>query len=137
MAHMNFLNVGCGDKFHPSWTNIDMRSGSPHVQAHDLRNGIPFPQNTFDVIYHSQVLEHFQPSKASDFIRECFRALRPGGIIRTVVPDLENIAKEYLRLLQANIDTPNPLIEANYDWILLELYDQSVRNKSGGEMQRT
>ena len=136
MAPLNYLNVGCGDKFHSSWTNIDMRSNSPHVKAHDLRNGIPFPENTFDVIYHSQVLEHFQPSQASFFIRECFRTLRPGGILRTVVPDLENIASEYLRLLKANIDRPNPLAEANYNWILLELYDQSVRNKSGGEMQQ-
>lgn len=54
--------------------------------------------------------------------------------MRVVVPDLENIVCEYLKYLHENIDNPNKLAEANYDWILLEMYDQTVRNYSGGQM---
>ena len=62
------------------------------------------------------------------------RVLRPGGILRVVVPDLENIASEYLKLLHENLRAPTEQSSANYDWMLLEMYDQTVRNHSGGQM---
>lgn len=113
-----------------------MKPTSPHVQAHNLLQGFPFPSDHFDVVYHSQVLEHFPKEKAPAFMAECYRVLRPGGVLRVVVPDLENIAKEYLRHLAACVEDPNAVNSANYDWIMLELYDQTVRNYSGGEMAK-
>jgi len=134
MKKINYLNVGCGNKYHKDWINIDMVSDSPDVKATNLIKGIPYPDNTFDVVYHSQVLEHIPKEKALDFIKECYRVLKPGGIIRVVVPDLENIVDEYRKFLNENIDNHNDISEANYDWILLEMYDQTVRNYSGGQM---
>jgi predicted SAM-dependent methyltransferase len=128
------LNVGCGTKFHPDWTNVDMASYSPEVKVVDLTKGIPFHDNSFDVVYHSQVLEHIPKEKATDFVEECYRVLKPGGIMRIVVPDLENIVDEYKRLLNENLENPTDLSQANYDWIMLEMYDQSVRHYSGGLM---
>jgi predicted SAM-dependent methyltransferase len=126
--------VGCGNKFHKEWVNVDMSSNSPHVKSYNLLKGIPFPNDQFDVVYHSQVLEHFPKEKAPYFVRECLRILKPGGIIRVVVPDLENIVGEYIKHLNENIRNPSSQSEANYDWILLEMYDQTVRNYSGGQM---
>ncbi len=134
MAKLNYLNAGCGNKFHPDWHNVDMTSDSPDVLAANLLNGIPFPDNRFDVVYHSQVLEHFPKEKAGGFLKECYRVLKPNGIIRVVVPDLENIVNEYSKLLKENIEHSGELSAANYDWIMLELYDQTVRNYSGGQM---
>lgn len=134
MSKLNYLNVGCGNKFHKEWVNVDMASCSPYVESYNLLKGIPFPDDRFDVVYHSQVLEHFPKEKASDFMNECFRVLKPGGTIRVVVPDLENIVTEYINNLNENINNPSKHAEANYDWILLEMYDQSVRNYSGGQM---
>ena len=134
MEKLNYLNVGCGSKFHNNWVNVDMVSTSPDVIATNLIKGIPFPNNTFDVVYHSQVLEHIPKSDASGFIRECLRVLSPGGIVRIVVPDLENIVDEYKKCLQENLNNPTELSEANYNWVLLEMYDQTVRNYSGGQM---
>jgi len=134
MSKLNYLNVGCGNKFHKEWINVDMVSNSPHVKTYNLLKGIPLSSDKFDVIYHSQVLEHFPKEKAPDFIRECFRILKPGGIMRVVVPDLENIVNEYTKHLNENINNPSKQVEANYDWILLEMYDQTVRNNSGGQM---
>jgi predicted SAM-dependent methyltransferase len=113
-----------------------MCSSSPYVQAHNLLNGLPYKDNQFDVVYHSQVLEHFPKERAADFLRECFRVLKPGGILRVVVPDLENIAGEYLRRLRENIENPGEQSIANYEWILLEMYDQTVRNYPGGQMAK-
>lgn len=134
MSKLNYLNIGCGTKFHKDWTNIDMASDSPYVMQYNLLNGLPFEDEKFDAVYHSQVLEHFPKDKALDFIRECYRVLKPSGIIRIVVPDLENIIDEYQGHLKKNLDSPNEISKANYDWILLEMYDQTVRNYGGGQM---
>ncbi|GAB3993196.1 hypothetical protein GCM10028807_27850 [Spirosoma daeguense] len=129
-----FLNVGCGSKFHKDWVNIDMVASHPTVIEHDILSGLPFPENHFDVVYHSQVLEHIPKEKSEDFIEECFRVLKPNGIIRVVLPDLENIVKEYQKYMQLCVTEKTQIAEANYDWILLEMYDQTVRNKPGGQM---
>lgn len=50
-----------------------------------------------------------------------------------MIPDLENIAREYLKWLEL-AESGRDKAEANYDWILLELLDQMARNYSGGEM---
>jgi predicted SAM-dependent methyltransferase len=134
MEKLNYLNVGCGNKFHRAWVNVDMVSNSEYVMAVNLLKGIPFPSDQFEVVYHSQVLEHIPKEKAHDFIKECYRVLKPGGILRVVLPDLENIVNEYKRLLQENLERPTATSAANYDWIMLEMYDQTVRNHSGGQM---
>jgi predicted SAM-dependent methyltransferase len=133
---LKYLNVGCGSKFHKDWVNVDMTSDSKHVIAVNLINGIPYPDNSFEVVYHSQVLEHIPREKAQNFIKECYRVLKPGGIIRIVVPDLENIVDEYKKLLKENIENETELSAANYEWIMLEMYDQTVRNYTGGQMAK-
>ncbi len=134
MENVNYLNVGCGNKFHRAWTNIDMVSGDPAVRAANLIEGIPCETGTFDVVYHSQVLEHIPKENAPAFLAECLRVLKPGGILRVVVPDMEDMAREYLRLLDLNLSQPTPKSAADYDWLMLEMYDQVVRNHTGGAM---
>ena len=132
---MKLLNLGCGNCFHKDWINIDFVSNNEHVAQYNLLKGIPFKDNSIDVVYHSHVLEHFSRKDGENFIKECHRVLNKGGIIRVAVPDLESIAKEYLSNLElankGDVDAAN-----NYNWIKLELLDQMVRNKSGGEMAK-
>ena len=130
---MKYLNLGCGAAFNEEWTNIDFVSTGKDVIAHNLLAGIPMPDNTFEVVYHSHVLEHFPKEKALYFIRECFRVLKPGGIIRIAIPDLEQIAIHYLKEMTLALNG-NGESARNYDWMMLELYDQAVREKTGGEM---
>lgn len=134
---MKFLNLGCG--FHysnlPEWTNIDFVSSGKRVISHNLLDGIPFNDETFDLVYHSHVLEHFSKEDGKNFIMECFRVLKPAGIIRIAVPDLEKIVRNYLKFLEFGLSNPDDKMErANYEWMLLEMYDQTVRNFSGGDM---
>ena len=53
--------------------------------------------------------------------------------MRVVIPDLERIAKVYLQALERALNGDEEW-KHNYEWILLELYDQTVRECSGGEM---
>jgi predicted SAM-dependent methyltransferase len=131
--YKTYLNIGCGNYYHKDWTNIDFVSKSKDVVAHNLLNGIPFPDYNFDVVYHSHVLEHFQQKDGEKLIQECFRVLKKGGIIRIAVPDLEVICKEYLKHLDKALKKEEQS-QFDYEWIKLEMYDQTIRNKSGGAM---
>lgn len=132
---MKLLNLGCGFKFHRDWVNVDFVKTGEEVIAYNLSKGIPFPDSSFDVVYHSHLLEHFSKQEAVEFIKECHRVLTEKGIIRIAVPDLETIVKEYsLNLEKAIKDEPNA--SDDYEWIMLELFDQLTRNYSGGEMAR-
>lgn len=130
---MRYLNLGCGNRFHQDWINVDLTSTSESVIAHNLTQAIPFPDEYFDVVYHSHLLEHFSKADAESFLIECCRVLRPQGVLRVVVPDLEQIAKYYLTSLEKAIAGSSEWV-SNYEWILLEMYDQTVRNYPGGEM---
>jgi predicted SAM-dependent methyltransferase len=127
------LNLGCGNKYHPDWINVDFHSTGKGVIAHNLTEGLPFEDNSFDVVYHSHLLEHFPRRHTPVFLRECFRVIKDGGIIRVVIPDLEQIAKYYLSLLEKSLQGDKDA-RKQYEWIMLELFDQMVRNVSGGEM---
>jgi SAM-dependent methyltransferase len=130
---MRYLNLGCGQRFHSDWENLDFLPGGPGVHAHDLRKGIPFPDLSFDVVYHSHVLEHFSKADGMQLLRQCHRVLRAGGIVRVAVPDLEQIARLYLEALNKSLDGDRAW-QSRYDWMLLEMYDQTVRDVPGGEM---
>lgn len=130
-----YLNLGCGTRFNTQWINVDFIEAGNGVIVHNLLDGLPFDDNTFEVVYHSHVLEHFPKGDALKFIKECYRVLEPNGIIRIAVPDLEQIVANYNRLLTlGKADLDNKEIRADYDWIIIEMYDQTVRDKSGGEM---
>jgi predicted SAM-dependent methyltransferase len=130
---MKCLNLGCGWRFHPGWENLDIHPVAAEVKAWDLHRDLPYPEATFDVVYHSHVLEHFSRGDGLCLLQRCFRVLRPGGTIRVAVPNLENIARLYLEALDKSL-SGDPVWRQRYEWILLEMYDQTVRETSGGEM---
>jgi predicted SAM-dependent methyltransferase len=133
MLNMKLVNIGCGYIAHPDWINLDIAPATPIVKSFDLRRGLPEASGTIDVCYSSHVLEHLLTPEAQFLVQDCFRVLKPGGILRLVVPDLENIVREYLRCLDmVDFDQEN----WDYHWMTLELLDQLVRHHQGGEMAR-
>lgn len=127
------VNIGCGPVFHPDWINLDLVSHSAEVVAHDLTRGLPFSAGMVDACYSSHVLEHLRPEEARFFLEEQRRVLKPGGVLRVVVPDLEAISRIYLGALEAVL-AGAPGAEFKYDYSVLELYDQTTRERSGGEL---
>ncbi len=127
------LNLGCGQRFNPDWVNLDLHPTSPSVQKWDLQKDLPFPDESFDVVYHSHVLEHFSRAEGVQLLARCWRVLKPNGVIRVVVPDLERIARQYLESLDKSL-AGSTESQQQYDWIVLEMYDQAIRETSGGQM---
>jgi predicted SAM-dependent methyltransferase len=56
----------------------------------DLAHGIPFQDASVPAVYSSHFFEHITKKNAERLMRECFRVLKPGGMIRIVVPSLES-----------------------------------------------
>ncbi len=132
-ATPRLLNIGCGSHFHVDWINLDLISDNLNVIPHDVTCGLPFADGHFDSVYHSHVLEHLHCDDGFKLLNECFRVLKPGGVARIVVPDLERIAKLYLEM-HDRAWRGDQQAKTDYDWMKLELLDQLVRDQSGGQM---
>lgn len=128
---MKALNLGCGRRYHPAWENVDFVPAAPMIKRYDLRRGLPYPNDTFDVVYHSHLLEHFNKSDGRKLILQCHRMLKSGGVIRIAVPDLEKIVRLYLECLEKASTGPEEWHQ-KYEWMILEMYDQAVRERTGG-----
>jgi hypothetical protein len=79
------LNFGCGTNRLPGWRNFD--------NDVDITRKLPFRDNSADFLFAEHVVEHVNYYQAIEFLRECRRVLKPGGIIRISVPSIENVLK--------------------------------------------
>jgi SAM-dependent methyltransferase len=133
MSKPVLINIGCGRVWHPDWINLDHRPTAPEIRPFDIRKPLPFGEGVADAVYASHVLEHLERDEARRLLRNCRRILRPGGLLRVVVPDLEDLCRFYLERLQAVIERPDGDNEMAYNWAYLHLLDQHVRRQNGGE----
>lgn len=118
------LHLGCGTIAPSDWINIDnswnawlakypilkklikisglIRSDllnipwPKNIIIYDLTKTLSFDNNSVDCIYSSHTLEHLYLEQAKNLLKECFRILKPGGIVRIVVPDLKAFTQDYL-----------------------------------------
>jgi SAM-dependent methyltransferase len=83
------INLGSGDPLLHGWVNLDGARG-------DEIFPLPYPDASADEIRASHVLEHFSHRMIGAVLADWTRVLRPGGMLRVAVPDLELIAQAYL-----------------------------------------
>ncbi|HEV2764311.1 MAG TPA: methyltransferase domain-containing protein [Pyrinomonadaceae bacterium] len=89
------LNVGCGPNALPGWVNIDMARAPGVDVVWDLRNGLPFADESCAVVFGEHVVEHM-PKEAAEFLaREARRVLQTGGVLRLSTPDAGRYLRSY------------------------------------------
>ena len=89
------LNIGCGTLPLQGWINIDL-IGLPVDLIWDIRYPLPFGTNTVDAIFHEHVIEHLNPLHGYSLLKDCYRMLKPGGIMRIVAPDASKYLHSYI-----------------------------------------
>lgn len=125
------VNLGCGPVYvdNTEWINLDYQPFTSSVKQANLLDSLPLQDDSVSVVYSSHFLEHVPLTSVSMLLGECFRILESNGVIRLVLPDLENMAREYLQMREGGQHE-----KANF--VVFELVDQCVRNETGGEMGR-
>jgi len=103
------LNAGCGlpgTCLLPPFINFDIVryeswDTKPHCifEVGDVRE-IPYPDKHFDVIFTSELIEHFHYSDAVKVLKEFYRVLKPGGCLKSICPDFDWAVKIYMGLIQ-------------------------------------
>jgi SAM-dependent methyltransferase len=65
------------------------------IEYLNVSKKFPYPSNRFAAAFTCHVLEHLYPSVAIQCLGECLRVLRPNGVLRIGVPDLDRMVREY------------------------------------------
>lgn len=87
------LNLGSGLESLKGWVSLDAQGGDAAV---NLLRPLPFGKGSVDFVYLAHVLEHFYfPVEALGLLREIRRVLKPGGVLRVVVPDIRQCLLAY------------------------------------------
>lgn len=111
-----FVQYGCGLSAPEGWANYDVSPTlrlqripligalarrrvrfPPNVRYGDVVRGLPVPDGSCDAVYCSHMLEHLPYNGLRTALRNTFRILKPGGVFRLVLPDLQVLVEEYLR----------------------------------------
>jgi predicted SAM-dependent methyltransferase len=67
----------------------------PHVDVVGPVERLPFDDGSASLVYASHVLEHFDRLSYREVLKEWFRVLAPGGVLRLAVPDFAACASIY------------------------------------------
>ena len=119
------LHLGSGPHAEPGWINVDKSWMAPvsrrpsalralrrlgvideqqartrwpaDVIRRNLTRSLPWPDNSTKAIYSSHMVEHLEREEARRFLEECRRVLKPGGVVRLALPNLETLVAHYTR----------------------------------------
>ena len=103
------LHLGAGGDIKAGWVNLDLafkpspkrrRARSDPETAlveYDLRRGLPLPEGSCEYIYSSHFFEHLEYRNGLRLMRDCHRALRPGGVFRVALPTFKGLFSRYLQ----------------------------------------
>lgn len=69
---------------------------SDEILIGDIVKGLPLEPNSVDVIYSSHVIEHLSYQDSILAFRNVYKILKPGGLFRFVIPDLQSRCRFYI-----------------------------------------
>ena len=98
LQNKKYLDIGCGPNTSMEFVNLDYH-WTPNIDVcWDLSlKKLPFEENQFEGIFSEHCLEHVSFEVTSTILKECFRILKPSGVLRIIVPDGEIYCDLYIR----------------------------------------
>lgn len=115
------LHFGCGPRILKGWINIDLNY-EPNYQNYDFGEkyypskirgtrddffainifemGLPLPDNSVDVIFHEDFIEHLDQKEQFQFLAETFRVMKKGALQRVNSPNLLTVMKKKSNFLK-------------------------------------
>jgi predicted SAM-dependent methyltransferase len=138
---IRMLHLGASDRILVGWLNSDLEpAGKSHVFL-DATKRFPFGDGSLDFVFSEHFIEHIDRSEGERCMREIYRCLKPGGVMRVATPNLiryvqlfranlEPRETEYLRQFQEkfHLNSISPCISLNhlvYNWGHRFLYDEA------------
>ena len=110
-----FIHFGCGLSAPEGWLNFDAsptlrlqripvigrltrgRNFPDSVHYGDIVKGLPIADSSAVAVYCSHVLEHLSLDGFEHALTNTYKILKPGGVFRLVLPDLEYLVDSYLQ----------------------------------------
>ena len=90
------LNLGSGAHPIAGYANIDIKDGN-------VAYPLEYADNTIEEIRASHILEHFSHTRTHEILSHWAAKLKPGGVLRISVPDLDWIIEQYRAGAQVNV----------------------------------
>ena len=91
------LNLGCGPHPAPGWLNADRQLAEGVELCGDIRDGLALADDAVDCIAAIHFLQDLPWDAIASALREMRRVLKPGGVLRVAVPDLDRAIDAYRR----------------------------------------
>ncbi|MCP2730687.1 class I SAM-dependent methyltransferase [Limnofasciculus baicalensis] len=97
------INYACGKNYLTGWLNVDCYDERHYKKERkeciyyrvNLITKHPFPDNCFEFGFAEDFLEHIQQDDSIIFLAECYRTLKPDGLLRLSFPGLEGVLKKH------------------------------------------
>jgi len=80
----------------PGYLNLDISAGAD-LPINLAKRNLPFSDSCIEVVVCMSAINYFTRDRAQELINEVFRVLKPGGMTRFGVQDLEKLACLYVK----------------------------------------
>jgi SAM-dependent methyltransferase len=90
------MNWGCGEHPDSGWINSDVKAGPGIDISCDIREGLPVEDASLDYIASIHALPEVPFADLVTVLGELRRVLKPGGVLRLALPDLDKGIDAYL-----------------------------------------
>lgn len=93
---MRRLNWGCGDHTMEGWINSDIKDHPGVDLVCDIRRGLPLEDDSIDYAVSIHALPELRYEELIPALKELRRVLKPAGVLRLALPDLDKAIGAYL-----------------------------------------
>jgi len=116
------VHLGPGqDHYKIGWINVDANILTARIDVWaDLRNKLPFRDNSVDAFYSHHVIEHLPDGALPFHFRDMYRCLKPGGVVRIGGPNGDEACRNFA--------------EGNRDWFVAYGEAPSDHQSLGGQL---